>query len=234
MRERSFAAEPTSTIRFDRLDRRGVVRVFYGVTSRPSDSGFRALRGWSRERRAGVGFPTIKCEVESRRPGYWNSLGWIQWVTQEFRGDRATVRLVDRFPSLLDRDLPFAVMGYAPAFFDAPAFNSLPAVDFRATLFLTTVPILTRSEPIVPLVGVRWGYRIDVHGGTPDPHPLEPATPRDWREVRAELRKRHRRWTFAGVYRSPAPRRSRGGRPPGPSAPSRGGLMPRPELADPS
>jgi len=160
MRERSFAAEPTSTIRFDRLDRRGVVRVFYGVTSRPSDSGFRALRGWSRERRAGVGFPTIKCEVESRRPGYWNSLGWIQWVTQEFRGDRATVRLVDRFPSLLDRDLPFAVMGYAPAFFDAPAFNSLPAVDFRATLFLTTVPILTRSEPIVPLVGednIIWG-----------------------------------------------------------------------------
>lgn len=203
MHELGLPNSPSSVVRFDRYHRAGSVRVYYGVTGRSADSGFPALKGWERETRAGVGFPAIKCEVESDRPGYWNALGWIQWVTQEFRTHRRPFRVVDRFPAFLDRDIPFACAGYAPTFFDAPAYNSLPPVDFRALLFLCTVPIMSRREAIVPLVGFRWGYEVQESGGKPHPYPLEPAAPRDWRSVRMALLPRHRAWRFGAAYLAP-------------------------------
>ena len=196
MHERGFALRPTAIARFDRAGRVGEVRAFYGVTHRPHESGFPVLRGWAGVPDAGVGFPTLKCSVESDRPGYGSVLGWIQWVTQVYPDGRATVRLVDRVPSLLDRDLPFAAAGYAPTFFDAPAYNSRPAVDWRAKLFLVTLPILSRKEPILPLAGFRWGYRIERPGAAPVPYPLERADARDWRDVRGELAQRHPAWKF--------------------------------------
>jgi hypothetical protein len=213
MREASFPGRPAATVRFTGRGRSGRVVVRYGVTARPAASGFPALAGWSRVARAGVGFPTIKCEVESDRPGYWAILGWVQWVAQEFGDGRDAVGLVDRVPALLDRDVPFAVLGYAPTFFDAPAFLSRPAVDWRATAFLTTLPTMSRREPVAPLVGFRWGYRIRRDGGRPVPYPLEAASAPDWRRVRGELVRLHPAWRFARSFRPP-PRlvRRRGGR----------------------
>jgi len=201
MREASLPSKPSTVLAFGRAGRTGVVRVRYGRTRAPRDSGFGALKGWERSTRAGVGFPTIKCEVESRRPGYWNALGWIQWVTQEFPGQKNDVRLVDRFPAFLDLDLPFAAAGYAPTFFDAPAFNSLPAVDWHATLFLCTVPAMSRKEAILPLVGMTWGYHIDRPGERPRSYPLAVATLADWRATRRELVLRHPTWKFATGFR---------------------------------
>lgn len=178
-----------------------MVRCYYGNTPTASASGFPALKGWSRATRAGVGFPTIKCDVESDLPGYWSHLGWIQWVTQEFPGNRKPVRLVDRFPAFLDRDLPFATMGYAPSFFDAPAYLSLPAVDWRATLFLCTLPIMSRREAVAPLVGFTWGYRIARRGDTPTPYALGLASRGDWLRVRSELEKLHPKWVFAAGFK---------------------------------
>jgi hypothetical protein len=205
MHEPSFPRTPSRSDRFVRPGRSGHVRAFYGVTRRPADSGFLALPGWSRARRAGVGFPTLKCEVETEDHGYWNYLGWIQWVTQEFADGRRPVRMVDRVPAQLDRDVPFVFFGYAPTFFDAPAFNSRPAVDWRATAFLCVAPIMQRSESVTPLVGYTWGYRIERAGGDPVPYPLRPATADDWEKVRRGFARRHPRWTFAGVYRRRAP-----------------------------
>ncbi len=176
------------------------MRVFYDTTRSPAESGFSALAGWAGERGAGVGFPRIRCELTSRRPGYWAVLGWIQWVTQEYPAGRRAVRLVDRLPSLLDRDLPFHSYGYAPTFFDAPAYNSLPAVDWRASLWLCTVPLLGRDEAVAPLWGARWGYRIVRDGSAPAAYPLRPATSADWSAVRSQLLRRHRAWRFAAGY----------------------------------
>lgn len=197
MHEASFTDRPTAQVRFGHQGRSGTVRVYYGVTSRPSVSGFPALPGWSRERAAGVGFPTIKCEVESARPGYWSDLGWIQWVTLARPGPRAVERLVDRLPAFRSLDLPFASVGYSPTFFDAPAYNSLPAIDWRATLFLCTVPLMSRREAIAPLAGFTWGYRIAESGRPPVPRELEPAGQGSWTTLRAELTRRHPRWRFA-------------------------------------
>jgi hypothetical protein len=205
VKEAHFPDKPTCISRYSRAGRVGSVRVYYGRTDRASKSGFPALKGWARETRAGVGFPTIKCQVESGRPGYWSVLGWIQWVTQSFPGKKAGVRLIDRLPSFLDLDMPFAAVGYAPTFFDAPAYNSLPAVDWHATLFLCTLPLLNRREATVPLAGFRWGYHIEHRGELPIAYPLERAVPRDWKSVREELMRRHPSWNFARELKNGLP-----------------------------
>jgi len=205
MHEESFAGVSPVRTRFDRCGRRGEAVVACGRTPTPEASGFAALSGWEEEREAGVGFPTIKASARSDRPGYLATFGWLQWVVQRYPGGRS-VRLVDRPPSLLDRDLPFAAVGYEPTFFDAPAYNRLPAVDWDATLFLTTLPILSRREPVVPLAGFRWGYRIRRTGSAPVARPLSRATAADWRRVRGEVGRRHRRWRFATTYVDGPPR----------------------------
>jgi hypothetical protein len=207
MQESSFPRAPNLVVPFDHAGRAGTVRVYYGVTRHPAASGFGVLPGWGEIDAAGVGFPTIKGVVESDRPGYGSWLAWVQWVTQDFRGNRPSVRLVDRAPSLLDRDIPFLSWGYAPSLFDAPAFNSLPEVVWRATAFLCTMPILSRREPVVPLVGVRWGYDIPEAGHAPEPRPLELAEAPDWRAARTGLRTKHPRWRFAARFESGRSRR---------------------------
>jgi len=204
MHEASFPERPARLVRFRAGGRGGVVRAFYGVTPRPADSGFPALRGWEGEPRAGIGFPTIKCQVESTAPGYGSNLGWVQWVTQTYGGRRAPVRLVDRLPAFFDRDVPFATFGYAPTFFDAPAYTSLPEVDWRATLFLTTLPMMSRHEVVVPLAGFRWGYRVEAKGTAPVPSPLELATPHDWQAIRPKLTRAFPNWRFGATFRRPA------------------------------
>ncbi len=205
MKEASFASKPTRVVRFRGYGRAGTVRCYYGTTPTAAASGFPALQGWAKARRAGVAFPTIKCEVESDRPGYWSNLGWIQWVTQDFPGKRRSVRLVDRAPAFLDRDFPFATLGYAPSFFDAPAYLSLPAIEFRATLFLCTLPMMSRREAIAPLVGFKWGYEISPQGSLPTSYPLEPAMQGDWLAVRSQLSERHPQWRFAPKFKGPVP-----------------------------
>jgi hypothetical protein len=203
MREASFLSEAPVVVRFAGYRRSGTVRAYCGTTARAADSGFPALHGWAGRRRAGVGFPTVKCEVDSDRPGYWSTFGWIQWVTQEFPSGRKAVGLVDRPPAFRDRDIPFLTIGYAPTFFDAPAYLSLPAIDWRATLFLCTLPMMSRREAIGPLAGFTWGYRIPEQGERPAPHPLRQATGSDWRSVRTQLQRRHPKWRFASGYRPP-------------------------------
>ncbi len=196
MHEASFPRTPEFSVRFQFAKRSGTVRAYYGITQRSEDSGFGALRGFP-STRAGEGFPTIKCEVTCEDPGYWSVLGWVQWVTQDFGGRRAQVELVDRFPSMLDRDIPFVSIGYSPTFFDAPAYNSHPKVEWHASLFLCTAPIMSRREPISPLVGFLWGYRIPRSGARVARFPCRIARARDWSAARRNLEARHPEWKFA-------------------------------------
>lgn len=203
--EPSFPSRPTLELSFDRAGRTGRVRVRYGTTRRASDSGFAAIRGFSAPD-SGAGFPTIKAEVETDQHGYLNDLGWIQWVHQKFPGRRRSTQIVDRFQSMLDLDCPFATLGYAPTFFDAPAWPLRPAVRWSAILFLTTVPIMSRREPILPLAGFDWGYDIAERGALPVPRSVVPARPANWRTIREEVGRAHPRWRFAARYVAPARR----------------------------
>ena len=200
MHEKGFPPRPTWEVPFHEAGRSGVVRAYYGVTRRGPESGFPSLKGFSAQT-AGAGFPTLKCEVDCARPGYWNILGWIQWVTQQFGDGRPSVALVDRLPSMLDRDVPFLSAGYAPTFFDAPAYTSRPEVDWRASLFLCTMPMMSRTELVTPLVGFQWGYRIARANGPVDPRPCTLSTAEDWSEVRENLRSRHPEWRFRARFR---------------------------------
>ncbi|MFZ1022638.1 MAG: hypothetical protein WAN87_00690 [Thermoplasmata archaeon] len=211
MQEPSFSSRPLRISPFRSAGRSGTVRVYYGLTRHGKDSGFTALKGFGADR-AGRGFPTIKCEVRCDEPGYWSVLGWIQWVTQDFGKNRTRVELVDRLPSMLDRDLPFVSVGYSPTFFDAPAFNSLPKVDWHASLFLCTLPMLSRSEAIEPLAGFLWGYRIERARGDVVPYRLQSATAGDWIVVRRRLAERHPQWKFARTFKGTARPSYRGGR----------------------
>lgn len=200
MHERSFTARPTRGVRYDRAGRTGVVRVFYGSTLRSEDSGFPSLMGWKRGPATGVGFPTIKCTVTCDQAGYWSNLGWIQWVTMDYHGGHKDAALVDRPPSMAQLDLPFATFGYCPTFFDAPAYPSHPRINWNASLFLCTFPMMTRREPIVPLTGFEWGYRIPHRGGAVTRLPLRVAKDEDWKRTRTEVARRHRTWTFAPSF----------------------------------
>lgn len=207
MHESSFSRRPTRVDRFAGAGHSGTVRSYYGTTHRGRDSGFDALPGF-RQAEAGAGFPTVKLEVALDQAGYWNDLGWVQWVRQEFPEGRGNVGIVDRAPSMKNVDVPFAAFGYCPTFFDAPAWTSRPAVRWRAWAFLCTLPIMSRREPIVPLVGFEWGYDIAERGAEPDAHPLARASRQMWSSVRDELVARHRSWRFARDL-SPSPRDSR-------------------------
>ena len=203
MLEPSLPRKPALVLPFRRAGRSGSVRVWYGRNRKPADGGFAALAGWARERRAGVGFPVIKCEVRTDMAGYWNFLGWLQYVTQDTMDGRKIVQLVDRVPAAADRDLPFAIAGYAPVFFDAPAYNSRPVVNWKARLFLCTVPIMSRAEPILPLVGLTWGYSIQRRGDPPRIHPIGIARPAEWTEAHTVLARNHADWKFAPGFRAP-------------------------------
>jgi hypothetical protein len=204
VREVMFGPRPSAVLRFDHAGRSGRVRVYYSVVARAADSGFAAVAGSRTMRGTGAGFPAIKCTVEVDRPGYFGYLGWIQWLTQGPAGSPPADAKVDRLPAFLDLDLPFLAVGYAPSVFDSPAFEVLPPDDFRARLFLCVLPIMSRREPVVPLLGLRWGFHRRSESGGCTPYPLERATRRDWREVRAELVGRHPGWTFAPTFRPPS------------------------------
>jgi hypothetical protein len=184
-------------VRYSRGGRSGIVRVYYGTGSRASDSGFPAVKGWQKMGATGAGFPAIKGTVETHRPGYWGYLGWIQWLTQEYAGESSPDGKVDRLPSFQSLNSPFLSMGYAPSVFDSPAFSAQPPENFRARLFLCTLPIMSRREPISPLVGFTWGFRRRNQGEGHVRLPLEKATARDWKQVRAELVQRLPTWKYA-------------------------------------
>src|SRR5271170_1994855 len=208
MQEAMFGSKPSLVVRFSRGGNSGVVRAYYGITSRAADGGFSAVKGWRQMSVTGTGFPAIKCSVESDRPGYWGYLGWVQVLTQEFSGKSAPIGKVDQLPSFLRVNSPFLSVGYAPSVFDAPAFDARPPDEFRARLFLCTLPIMSRREAIAPLAGLRWGFHRRIDGEGHVPHALEEATADDWRKVRDELVERNPGWSYAPRF-IPARRNSR-------------------------
>jgi len=205
MGERIFSAPPTLSL--DVPYRAGAVRceVWLAPNLGPEDSGFGAIADIGP--RAPVrGFPVLKAAVSATTHGYENLFAWVQTVAHLGRDGRVEDWSPDVLPSLLDRDVPFACIGYCPTFYDAPFWPKRPRLHWRADLFLCPMAIRRPAkEEIRPIAGFRWGFRIPRPGAEPQLLPLEPVGPEAWAESLARLREHYPRWRF-GEWASRTPR----------------------------
>jgi hypothetical protein len=98
---------------------------------------------------------------------------------------------------LRDRGVPFAVMGYLPAFFDASFWPDRPRIFWRADLFLCPITIRRPSEEeVTPVAGFRWGFKIEQAGEAPELLPLETVGEGAWNESLPNLRFWFPSWRF--------------------------------------
>jgi hypothetical protein len=181
--------------------------VTVGPVGSLEDSGYGAVWGAAAAGVVGnadvVGrFPAIHATVEPTARGYQNWLGWIQFVNEREPNGRPISSEHDPIWFLRGKDIPYCAVGYAPAFFDAPTRPARRGVLWEADLFLCTVPSLAPKDdrvlsPVEPLVGLRWGFRIDADGG--EPSPLAPRWTGDWAWASwvPVLRKAFPSWPFA-------------------------------------
>ncbi len=110
------------------------------------------------------GSPTMSAGVTYSGTGYRQFMGWIQIVrTTRTRPTDQVVDAteVDMNATWNDKGNPFFAYGYPAAIYDAPSnnLNGAQRLDWRADTFLTTVPLRSRAEPIVPVAAFSWGYR---------------------------------------------------------------------------
>jgi hypothetical protein len=194
--ERSFSTEPNRVLEVGYRGGEVRVSVWYGTNVSPDDSGFGAIPGVGLDPRV-RGFPVIRAQVESSRSGYENMFGWIQGIAH-LRPDGSLEDWgPDSLPSLRGKDVPFAFLGYNPAFYDAPFWPDRPQLHWRADLFLGPLTYRpSNEEPLAPLLGLRWGFRIPSEGADPIVLPLEEAGVAAWEEARAGLRSSFPSWRF--------------------------------------
>jgi hypothetical protein len=200
----------TSTmIPFTLNGRAGTVAMTYGITEDPILSGFDVVPAFNGDIAVCRGYPTIQGVIARYDgAGYRARCGWLQVVTGNYyrAGDPVeapadTARSVDRYPALMDIDVPFASYGTLPAFFDAPCRNLGGYVQLRwtADTFLATLPLRSKTEAIHRLLGVRWGY---AEYADPGRHPVSPfplvvTGPDSWNGLLPFLGHSFPRWRFA-------------------------------------
>ncbi|MGD0257628.1 MAG: hypothetical protein ABSB90_07095 [Thermoplasmata archaeon] len=208
-----FEGAPLLETTFEGGTHRGRVTVAMAPIPHAEAAGWEAVFGTAmqgaspEEREAHSGFPGLLARVEPRGRGYNNWLGWIQFVNE--RDPRGTSFSSEHDPIwfLQGKEVPYAAVGYAPTFFDAPTRPARRAVLWEADLFLCTVPSVAPADgrpesPLEPLAGVRWGFRIDSDGAAPTP--IAPRWTGDWAWASwvPVLRRRFPGWKFAD--RTPA------------------------------
>jgi hypothetical protein len=209
VREPDGSPTDATIIPFTLHGRSGKVAVTYGVTEDPVVSGFDVVPGVGANIAACRGYPTIEGVIESYEgSGYRELVGWVQIVTgKRYRtvdnstAPAATDRSIDKFPSMMDIDIPFVSFGIFPKLFDAPCanLNGYARLQFVADSFLTTAPLRSRDEEIHRLLGIRWGY---VEYEDPQRHPVSPIPvsvtgAEAWNEFVPFLRQKFPGWRFA-------------------------------------
>jgi hypothetical protein len=180
----------------------GRVDISYEINDDPRRWGFHLFGpGWDTAR----GFPVLRARVRYPAEGYAAFLGWIQVVALTEKGDgreETSWVVPDVAPQSRDANIPYAVFGFEPSFFDAPSYDAAD-VEFLAKAFLAYTPDCLLTPVVEPLCGFTWGY--DVEHGTVRPKELRGSTPDDWFEVRKLLRIRLPSWTFGGdAWQPPA------------------------------
>jgi hypothetical protein len=208
IKERMFQGPPALRVPYLAGPRRGSVRVFCGTVPDLLESGVDALFGdgihsaSSDEKARLAGFPALLATVEPQARGYQNWMGWIQCVGEKDLAGNVVQREDDPIWFLKGRDVPYAAVGYAPSFFDAPVRSARPEMVWEADLFLCSLPLLTDergrpAKPVRPLLGIRWGFRIPARGGEPETMAPRMASPQAWASWVPILRQRFPTWPFA-------------------------------------
>ena len=197
MHEPFFSKEPSLVRELDH-DGLGVrVSVWYAPNSGPEASGFDIIRDIGMDPRV-RGFPVLKAEVDSSGHGYANVYGWIQGIAHLRADGSVEDWSPDSIPALRDRGVPFCVLSYHPTFYDAPFWPERPQIYWRADLFLCPIVVRRPSEEdIVPLIGVRWGFKINQSGGEPELLPLEVVGSAAWGEALPRLKFWFPSWRFS-------------------------------------
>ena len=185
--------------------------VRYGVTEDPVNVGFDVIPGIPFDVGLCRGYPNIHGVIDRYDgSGYRGLCAWIQVITgKRYRtvDDRTapadTAMDIDKLPSLAGIDMPFAVFGRLPEWFDAPCrnLNGAKRLHWTADTFLTTLPVRSRNESIRHLAGFRWGYlEYDPAAHRPvSPLPLEVTGAEAWNGLLAFLRKASPGWRFAAA-----------------------------------
>jgi len=203
--------EQTTFIPFTLAGRAGRLAVTYGATESPVAAGFDVIPHLSFDIAQCRGYPHVRAVIDRYGgSGYRGLCGWIQVVTgKRYRagsGDPTpadTSRDVDKLPSIGDMNMPFAVFGYRPEWFDAPCrnLNGYERLHWIADTFLVTIPIRSRSESLHWLAGFRWGY-VEYAPVTRRPVsllPLQVTAAAAWNELLPFLRKDSPGWRFAAA-----------------------------------
>jgi hypothetical protein len=200
-----------TSIPFTLDGRSGRVAVTYGVTEDPVAVGFDVIPNLHFDVSLCRGYPNVHAVIEKYGgAGYRGLCGWIQVVTgkryragSENSASADTSIDVDKLPSIANMNLPFAVWGYLPEWFDAPCrnLNGYERLRWTADTFLTTVPIRSRTEGIRRLAGFRWGYvEYDPSAHRPvSPLPLEATGADAWNGLLPFLRQSSPGWGFAAA-----------------------------------
>jgi len=187
------------------------VAVTYRAIQDPIAAGFDVIPKLPFDVSQCRGYPNIHAVIENYGgSGYRGLCGWIQVVTgKRYRGGNEntapadTETDVDKLPSIAGIDMPFAVFGYLPEWFDAPCrnLNGYERLHWTADTFLATVPIRSRKESIQRLAGFRWGY-IEYDPAAHRPVsllPLEVTGADAWNGLLPFLRKASPGWRFAAA-----------------------------------
>ncbi|MCA2211584.1 hypothetical protein [Jidongwangia harbinensis] len=190
-------------IPFTHEDRDGDVVVRVKRIATGAEAGFDILANLPFGPEAAAGYPSMSATLVYAGEGYRQLMGWIQIVHsvrswRDGRVDEASE--VDLGPVWQDTDLPFLALGYLPSAFDAPARNlrGADALDWRADMFLTTVPRRTRAEPIRRLASFTWGYReTDTPPEPPTVFPPRRTEHDAWTRALDLLRRRFPGWVWA-------------------------------------
>lgn len=216
---RRMAAEVAPTypgaatrIPFSLNGRRGTVTVSYGRNEDPVQAGFDIIPGLGFDIALSRGYPAIQAVISDYQgSGYRTFCGWLQVVTATYYDSYDTRQApadtsvsVDAAPSMQGLGSPFMVgFGNLPQFFDAPCKNLYQHAQVRwvADTFLTTVPMRSREEEIIRLLGFRWGY---VEYDTPEQRPvsllpLEVTEAQAWNALLLFLRKEFPKWRFGSA-----------------------------------
>jgi hypothetical protein len=175
---------------FELHGRPGEVSVAYGINTDPEGWGYGVL-GLPYESHVANGFPVVEASVRYEGLGYLAFMGWIQIVRYTY-GDDPLVVIVDRPPSLLDADMPFAAAGPCPSLFDAPSTTRTNA-HWLADDFLVASPDAVMTKTLRPIYSFRWGYDSDANG-TVTARPCESQPLGAWAELRPLIAERHPAW----------------------------------------
>ncbi len=204
----SFFQETQQTLAFSLAGCQGRIAVYYGSNDDALKAGFDIIPGIDFPTDLCQGYPVLHAQIESYAgSGYRAFCGWIQIITREClpapdprQSDVQRSWSIDVAPAMRESEIPFAVFGSLPSFFDAPCRNLRETTELTwiADTFLTTMPIRSRHEEISLLAGFRWGYR-EFAAREKKPVtllPLEVTNIQVWNNHLSFLRKEFSSWRF--------------------------------------